>query len=59
MQHEIPEDFVIVSGEQHSVRDFCELTANALGIKLRWEGKDLEERGLDQNGNVLICVDEA
>lgn len=58
LQNDVPEDFVIATGEQHSVRDFCELTADALGIKLRWEGEGLDERGVDQNGNVIIRIDE-
>jgi GDPmannose 4,6-dehydratase len=43
LQQEKPEDFVIASGEQHSVRDFVTIAAKELGIKLRWEGEGLEE----------------
>lgn len=46
LQQEKPEDFVIASGEQHSVREFVGRSASALGIELRWEGNDVEEVGI-------------
>lgn len=60
LQHDTPEDFVIATGEQHSVRDFTEKTFSANGIKIRWEGKGLEEKGYDaETGKMLVCVNPA
>ena len=57
LQHETPEDFVIATGEQHTVRDFTERAFAANGITLRWEGKGLEEKGYDAaTGRMLVCV---
>src|ERR1700741_877818 len=47
LQQETPRDFVIATGEQHSVREFVEIAAKMLGIDVRWEGKGVDERGLD------------
>ena len=58
LQHDEPEDFVIATGEMHSVRDFCTLAFREAGISLRWEGKGVEEKGMDENtGRVLVEVD--
>ena len=46
LQQEQPEDYVIASGEQHSVRDFVDISAAELGITLRWEGKGVDEVGI-------------
>ncbi len=60
LQHEKPEDFVIATGVQHTVRDFTEKAFRAVGIELRWEGKGLEEKGIDKKtGKVLVEVNEA
>lgn len=57
MQQDKPEDFVIATGVQHTVRDFTEKTFAANGITIRWEGKGLEEKGYDQEtGKMLVCV---
>lgn len=57
MQQPEPEDFVIATGEQHSVRDFCELAFKRVGIELQWEGKDEKEKGIDKaSGRVLVEV---
>lgn len=57
LQHDTPEDFVIATGEQHTVRDFTERAFAANGITLRWEGKGLEEKGYDAaTGKMLVCV---
>lgn len=57
LQHPTPEDFVIATGEQHSVREFCELAFRNVGIELRWEGEEENEKGIDAaTGNVLIEV---
>lgn len=58
LQHDTPEDFVIATGEQHSVREFTERAFHEVGIDLRWEGEGVEERGIDiATGRVLIEVD--
>ena len=58
LQHDQPEDFVIATGEQHSVREFTEKAFREAGIELRWEGSSIEERGIDQaTGRVLVEVD--
>ena len=60
MQHETPEDFVIATGEQHTVRDFTEKAFAANGITIRWEGNGLDEKGYDaQTGKMLVCVNPA
>ena len=58
LQHDQPEDFVIATGEPHSVREFTEKAFREAGIELRWEGSGIEERGIDQaTGRVLVEVD--
>lgn len=58
LQHSEPEDFVIATGEYHTVREFCTLAFKELGIELRWEGKGVDEKGIDTaTGNVLVEVD--
>ncbi|MBO4985716.1 MAG: GDP-mannose 4,6-dehydratase [Bacteroides sp.] len=58
LQHPNPEDFVIATGEMHSVREFCTLAFQEAGINLRWEGQGVEEKGIDQaTGRVLVEVD--
>ena len=58
LQHDTPEDFVIATGEQHSVREFTERAIHEVGIDLRWEGEGVEERGIDiATGRVLVEVD--
>lgn len=58
LQHHTPEDFVIATGENHSVREFCTLAFKEVGINLRWEGKGIKEKGIDQEtGKVLVEVD--
>lgn len=58
LQHDTPEDFVIATGEMHSVREFATLTFKYLGIELKWEGSGVNERGVDAaTGRVLVEVD--
>lgn len=58
LQHDQADDFVIATGEQHSVREFAELAFAHVGITLRWEGEGIDEKGIcQQSGNVLIEVD--
>jgi GDPmannose 4,6-dehydratase len=57
LQQPQPEDFVIASGIQHSVRDFVDLAARKLGLKLKWSGKGLDEKAVDGAGQVRVAVD--
>ena len=57
LQHDTPEDFVIATGEQHTVRDFTEKAFAVNGIRIRWEGKGIDEKGYDaETGKMLVCV---
>ena len=58
LQHDTPEDFVIATGEMHTVREFCTLAFSEAGINLRWEGKGVDEKGVCIDTNkILIEVD--
>ena len=58
LQHDTPEDFVIATGEMHSVREFATLAFKYAGIDLEWQGEGLNEKGIDKaTGRVLIEVD--
>jgi GDPmannose 4,6-dehydratase len=57
LQQETPEDFVIATGMQYSVRDFVNFAAEELGFNVRWEGRGLEERGYDATGKCIVAVD--
>jgi GDPmannose 4,6-dehydratase len=58
LQHDTPEDFVIATGEMHSVREFAEKAFANVGINLRWEGDGIDEKGIDsKTGKILIEVD--
>ena len=57
LQQEQPEDFVIATGEQHSVRQFVDAAARELDIQITWAGKSVEETGTDQHGKVIVRVD--
>jgi GDPmannose 4,6-dehydratase len=57
LQQEQPEDFVIATGVQYSVRDFVNIAAKELGIPMRWEGEGLNEKGYDDTGKCLVSVD--
>lgn len=60
LQHDIPEDFVIATGVQHTVREFTTLAFHYAGIELRWEGKGIDEKGYDKKtGKMLVRVNEA
>ena len=57
MQQEEPDDFVIATGEQYSVREFCDRAFKYVGITLRWDGKGMEEKGIDEKtGKVVVEV---
>lgn len=58
LQQDAPDDFVIATGEQHSVREFVEIAAKQLNINIKWEGNGLEEKGINsQNGECIIAID--
>lgn len=58
LQHDIPEDFVIATGEQYSVRDFCNHAFKHAGIILDWIGKGVNEKGIDKaSGKIIVEVD--
>lgn len=60
MQQKEPDDFVIATGVQHTVREFTEHAFKANGIELRWEGKGIDEKGYDKaTGKMLVCVNKA
>ena len=57
LQHDTPEDFVIATGEQHTVRGFTEKAFAANGMTIRWEGEGLDEKGYDADtGRLLVSV---
>lgn len=57
LQQELPEDFVIATGVQYSVRDFVDAAAKEIGMQVRWDGEGLNEKGYDANGNCIVAVD--
>jgi len=58
LQQEAPEDYVIATGEQHSVREFIAAAAAELGCNLRWKGNGADEKGFDdQTGKIIVAVD--
>ena len=56
LQQDNPEDFVIATGEQRSVRDFVDIAASFMELNISWEGEGLDEKGIDQDGRVLVAV---
>lgn len=58
LQQDAPEDFVIATGEQRTVREFVELAAEELAMPVHWEGEGINERGFDRDGNCIIAVDD-
>jgi len=57
LQQDDPEDFVIASGEQYSVRDFVDAAAKEIGITISWKGTGLDEKGYDATGKCIVQVD--
>lgn len=58
LQQDRPDDYVIATGEQHSVRECIELAARELGLAIRWEGQGVEEKGINAaNGKTIVAVD--
>lgn len=58
LQEEKPDDYVIATGESHSVREFVEAAGKALGMTITWEGKGADEIGKDEHGNIVVKVDK-
>ena len=57
LQQAHPRDYVIATGEQHSVREFINMTAEFLGMNLRWEGRGVDEKAYDERGSIVVSVD--
>jgi GDPmannose 4,6-dehydratase len=57
LQQQTPEDYVIATGVQYSVRDFVDAAARELGIQLQWKGSEIEEHALDAQGRKVVAVD--
>jgi GDPmannose 4,6-dehydratase len=57
LQQPAPEDFVIATGEQHSVREFVAAAAGELGLQISWKGEGKEQKGYDQDGRCIVAVD--
>lgn len=59
LQQDKPQDFVIATGETHTVREFVELAFREIDIQIKWQGKGIDEKGIDdKTGAVLVAVDE-
>lgn len=56
LQQEKPEDFVLATGETHSIREFVELAFKEIGLEISWQGKGEEEIGVDQNGETRVKI---
>ena len=59
MQQKKPEDFVIATGKQYTVKEFVNLSCKELGIKLKWTGKGLNEKAYDEKGRTIIRIDKS
>ena len=58
MQHDRPDDYVLATGETHPVREFVELAFAEIGCKIAWQGKGIDEKGIDEaTGKLLVSVD--
>ncbi len=57
LQQKEAKDYVVATGEQHSVREFVDLAAAHLEMKITWEGCGVEEKGVDEHGNIIVSVD--
>ncbi len=57
LQQDKPEDFVIATGVQFTVREFIEKATDVIEMKLRWEGHGIDEKAFDEKGNMVICID--
>ncbi len=58
LQHDVPDDYVVATGETHSVREFVEYCGKLLGYEIKWQGSGLEEKGVDsKSGKILVEID--
>ena len=57
LQQPVAEDFVIATGEQHSVREFVDVAAEELGMRINWRGSGVDEKGIAANGKCVVAVD--
>jgi GDPmannose 4,6-dehydratase len=57
LQQDKPDEYVIATGEQHSVREFIEIAAQEIGLEVNWRGSGAEEQGIDQHGRTIVAVD--
>jgi GDPmannose 4,6-dehydratase len=58
LQQDKPDDFVIATGEQHTVRDFVQAAAVEIGLRIGFDGNGVDEKGYDQNGRCIVAVDK-
>ena len=56
LQQDGPDDYVLATGEEHSIRDFCEVAFKEIGIDLKWQGEGIHETGIDATGKVLVKI---
>jgi len=57
LQQDTPDDYVLATGETHSIRDFCELAFKEIGVDLEWQGSGVNEKGVDKkSGKTLITI---
>ena len=59
MQKRTPEDFVIATGQQTSVKNFINLVSKGLDLKLNWKGKGINEKAFNSKGEILVACDKA
>ncbi len=57
LQQDVAKDYVIATGEQHSVRDFVDMAGGFLDMKITWDGEGVEELGRDAQGSVVVAID--
>ncbi len=57
LQSDVPDDYILATGETHSVRDFCDFCFNDVGLPLEWRGEGVDEVGVGPDGRVLVQVD--
>ena len=58
LQQKKPDDYVIATGNQYSIKQFINMTAKQLQMKIFWKGKGLKEKGINENGEVIIECDK-
>ena len=58
LQQKKPNDYVIATGKQYSIKQFINMTAKKLRMKIKWSGKGINEKGTDENGNIIIECDK-